>query len=441
MAGVRGWTVLYMVGRKVCRLMDLLVVSRGSAVFGPSRGGADTLALRHAQLMGRMGLQVGFVGVPGMGSDASVTVTPITQKDVLDYRVGHPRAIALSYMVNQLVRLVATTRAGLRLVRERHPHLVLSNASLTTIVLRLRHPNTPVVYYLHDGLFTHRSGRGIVDRLIRFIWNDVMERVAVKCATHVFCASEGIAEELRGQGVPPGKLSVMVPAPARPGERGPDRSPSAPLVGQSTIADPFLLSVGQQSGRKRFDLLVEAMQYLPDSTHLVVVGNGPYHSEYVRLAQQDARPNRIHLMTDVSDAELRRLYSGAGLYVLVSENEGFPVTVAEALAAGCPSLLVSPSASPPDWTENGQLTLLSTIPSAPELAEQLKSLWTRVAPVRRRVTDPSRDRKAEAVAADRVETTIFQHYVRLISQWEGRSAHSFADRHRLDQLDQRQEPG
>ena len=214
---------------------------------------------------------------------------------------------------------------------------------------------------------------------------------------------------------------------------------------EPSVGSQDLLSVGQQSGRKRFDLLLEAMRYLPDSTHLVVVGNGPYHSEYVRLAHEDGCSDRIHLMTDVTDVELKRLYSEATLYVLVSENEGFPITVAEALSAGCPSLLVSPRASPPDWAEPGQLTLLGEIPSARGLAEHLQALWTCVTG-RPRHSDPTRDTKAEVAAADRVDTAILQHYGRLLSQWSGRRsapsfAESFAKRHRLDHVEQRQESG
>jgi glycosyltransferase involved in cell wall biosynthesis len=423
--------------------MDLLVVSRGSAVFGPSRGGADTLALRHARLMARLGLRVGFVGVPSAEAEPAITLFPVAPKDVLDYRQGKPRAIALSYMVNQLVRLVATTRKGLRLVKERHPTLVLSNASLTTILVHFRHPTTPIIYYLHDGLFTHRSGRGIVDRLIRFLWNDVMERVAVHCATHVFCASQGIADELVANKFPPGKLSVMVPAPPDP-PMATRLLRAPPSPSRYHLDAPYVLSVGQQSGRKRFDLLVEAMHYVPPPTHLVIVGNGPYHSEYVRLAGEDGCADRIHLWTDVTDAELRRLYTEAGLYVLVSENEGFPITVTEALRAGCPSLLVSPSASPPDFAENGLLTLEETIPSAEGLAAQLRSLWDRVATVRPRA-DPDRAQKAEASDAERVNTEIFRQYVRLLSQWGDRGTRplldAFLNQHRLDHVEQRHEPG
>ncbi len=407
--------------------MDLLVVSRGSAVFGPSRGGADTLALRHARLMAREGLQVAFVGNPGPGGESKVQVVPVTRGDVLEYQAGRPRAIALSYMVNQLVRLAAATRVGLRVVKSEHPEAVLSNASLTTILLRLRHPTVPVIYYLHDGLFAHRSGRGIMDRLVRFGWNDIMERIAVKLATHVFCASQVIANELQAQGVPAHKLCVMVPAAPSPEElRAPSAAPRLPSPA-GLIGRPFLLSVGQQSGRKRFDLLVESMNHLSDGFRLVVVGDGPYHAEYVRQAQELGLGDRVHLLTQVTDPELRELYAAATLYVLVSENEGFPITVSEALASGCPSLLVSPSASAPEGAAEGRLTLLERIPTPVELAAAIREMWPRAIAARwapsPRVEAPGESKKATA----RVDAAISQHYLRLLSQWAGRSQRSVAD--------------
>lgn len=408
-------TSLYHPRRGLGSTMDLIVISRGSAVFGPSKGGADTLALRHARLMARQGLRVGFVGLPMESAEPRVTIEPIHQDDVLEYHAGRPRAIALAYMVNQLVRLVASTRLALRVIEKEQPQVVLSNASLTTILVRMRHPTIPIIYYLHDGLFAHRTARGVADRLVRFGWNDLMERIAVKFATHVFCASEGIASDLRLNHVPGAKLCVMVPAAPSAEEfsAAPEERPSGAIV--SSIGHPFLLSVGQQSGRKRFDLLLESMTFLPADYHLVVVGDGPYHPEYVRIAKEAGITDRVHLLTEVTDAELRELYSAANLYVLVSENEGFPVTVTEALAAGCTSLLASPSACPPDGAEE-RLTLLNHIPTPGDLAAFIHDLWPLGAAARSTRSARS-EAKREITAAARVDATISQHYLRLLSQW------------------------
>jgi glycosyltransferase involved in cell wall biosynthesis len=86
----------------------------------------------------------------------------------------------------------------------------------------------------------------------------------------------------------------------------------------------YLLTVGRPRGYKRTDLLVRAVAGMPDQ-HLVTVGVRP-----------DGRwPANIHQLLEVSDAQLRWLYSHAS-GLLACSFEDFGLTPVEAFGFGTP---------------------------------------------------------------------------------------------------------
>lgn len=101
-------------------------------------------------------------------------------------------------------------------------------------------------------------------------------------------------------------------------------SPVGPMEQVAGLPERYLLSVGRPRGYKRMDLLMRAVADMPD-LHLVTVGVRP-----------DGRwPANIHQVVEVSDAQLRWLYSHtAGL--LACSFEDFGLTPVEAFGFGTP---------------------------------------------------------------------------------------------------------
>lgn len=76
----------------------------------------------------------------------------------------------------------------------------------------------------------------------------------------------------------------------------------------------------------------------PDAT-LVLAGaasSAPYEASLRRLCRELGVENAVHLTGPVNDAELVRLYASSGVYVSVSEHEGFGVPLVEAMSHGLP---------------------------------------------------------------------------------------------------------
>lgn len=91
----------------------------------------------------------------------------------------------------------------------------------------------------------------------------------------------------------------------------------------------FFLTVGRGRGYKNIDLLVAAFATLPQE-NLVVVGQEPDSTE---------TPPNVTFVSDISDGELRWLYSEAQALISVS-HEDFGLTPLEANAFGTPALVL-----------------------------------------------------------------------------------------------------
>ena len=92
---------------------------------------------------------------------------------------------------------------------------------------------------------------------------------------------------------------------------------------------------------KRVDLLLRAIAHAQDAgarSLLALVGGGPLEAELRRLAEELGIADRVRFLGYRSD--VGRILAGADLAVLSSANEGTPVALIEAAAAGLP--LVAP---------------------------------------------------------------------------------------------------
>jgi rhamnosyl/mannosyltransferase len=100
---------------------------------------------------------------------------------------------------------------------------------------------------------------------------------------------------------------------------------------------PLLLFVGRLRHYKGVNVLIEAMQSLPDAAALIV-GVGPFAEEWRRQAQSAGLHDRVHFLGELGDAAVLALYHAADLFVLPSTNraETFGIVQLEAMACGCP---------------------------------------------------------------------------------------------------------
>jgi glycosyltransferase involved in cell wall biosynthesis len=105
---------------------------------------------------------------------------------------------------------------------------------------------------------------------------------------------------------------------------------------------PLLGAVGRLVKVKAIDRLLRAMEAIsaarPDAW-LVIAGDGPERARLEALARRAAIAHRVRFLGFRRD--LPRLYADLDLFVLSSKNEGTPLALIEALAAGVPCVATS----------------------------------------------------------------------------------------------------
>ncbi|MDD2696138.1 MAG: glycosyltransferase [Anaerolineales bacterium] len=99
----------------------------------------------------------------------------------------------------------------------------------------------------------------------------------------------------------------------------------------------ILLFVGRLRHYKGVDILLQALTMM-ETTHLVIVGEGPMKAEWETLSARLGLQPRVSFADEVGDELLPRYYALADIFVLpaTSRAEAFGTVILEAMAAGKP---------------------------------------------------------------------------------------------------------
>jgi glycosyltransferase involved in cell wall biosynthesis len=223
-----------------------------------------------------------------------------------------------------------------RLIREFRPHVVCTHTAKAGALGRLaawlcRVPVVVHTYHGHvfDGYFSPAKTRLVV----------AAERLLAGRATALIAVTERVRRDVLARGIGRPDTVVVVPlgldlgplvaAPARRGElrRELGVAAGAPLVGIVARLVPV----------KAHEVFLEAARTIvaarPDATFLVV-GDGERRAELEALAAGLGLGARVRFLG--WRADLDRLYADLDVVVLTSKNEGSPVALIEAMAAGRP---------------------------------------------------------------------------------------------------------
>jgi glycosyltransferase involved in cell wall biosynthesis len=204
----------------------------------------------------------------------------------------------------------------------------------------------PVVLTIHDLYFIDYPGRH------RPVYEAIVTRAArlyAARATAIISDSEyskrAIVDRL---GVSAAKVSVI---PVALGGEFKPASLTAAARSRYGLTAPYVLYVGNFNPHKNIPRLVRAFGLLPGpvrSRHSLVLagGYGDGRPELARLADSLGLTDRVVFPGRIDDADLPALYSEAAVYVAPSLEEGFGLTVLEAMACGAPVVSSSRAALP-----------------------------------------------------------------------------------------------
>jgi glycosyltransferase involved in cell wall biosynthesis len=185
-------------------------------------------------------------------------------------------------------------------------------------------------------------------------WYNVMLPLVLKKATHIITISKFTKQRLMKLfGTPESKISLIY--------NGIDSINTVINNDGPDIAIPFkryILSLGSLEPRKNIPLLLNAWEKvlpeIPEDIGLIVVGEKG-NKKVFKDAGIKKIPTRVHFTGHIPDIQLKKLLSGALVFVYISMYEGFGLPPAEAMGAGIPVISSNTTAMPEVIEEAGVL--------------------------------------------------------------------------------------
>jgi glycosyltransferase involved in cell wall biosynthesis len=155
---------------------------------------------------------------------------------------------------------------------------------------------------------------------------------------------------------------------------------SSPKIDPDSVCKPgrkLLLAVGRLAPQKGFDLLIEAFASLPKrhpDWDLAIIGEGPERPQLELAISKRGLGPRVVLPGWAGN--MPDWYRRAHLYAMSSRHEGFPNTLAEAMAHGLPAVSFDCDTGPGDIVRNGIDGFLAPKEDVPALVAALEQLMS-----------------------------------------------------------------
>ncbi|HEU4698093.1 MAG TPA: glycosyltransferase [Gemmatimonadales bacterium] len=274
------------------------------------------------------------------------------------------------------------------IIHVHHPH------NLADLAVLLRAGRTPVVVTQHAD-----AKRAAYAAIARAVLRQA-KAIVVPSRAHL-----ALSRELRGH---EGKVEVI---PFGIDERRwgvvPPPPPGAP---------PRALFIGRLVGFKGVDILLRALELVPD-LRLDIVGTGPEGPRLRTLASALAVQDRVRWYGEYPDEDLPRRMADADFLVLpsVTVEEMFGLVVLEAMAAGRPVITTAVPSAVREVNVPGETGLEVPLRDVRALADALDRL-AHDPGLRERLGRAGRARVAERFTRERMATDHLALYERLLAE-------------------------
>lgn len=235
------------------------------------------------------------------------------------------------------IRDIATIVRLWRLIRRERPDVVHTHTAKAGFVGRVAAwlAGVPVIVHTYHGhVFAGYFGP---TKTRVFLW---LERLCARLSSKIITLSVGLKRELSEvyHIAPPDQIAVIELGFELDGLAQVGRHVGAFRARYNIPADaPLVGIVGRLVPIKNHTLFLRAAQCIHNrlpAAYFAVVGDGECHAELEALAQSLGIQDRVRFVGWQTD--LVPVYSALDALVLCSNNEGLPVSLIEALAAGVP---------------------------------------------------------------------------------------------------------
>lgn len=247
------------------------------------------------------------------------------------------------------------------LIRSRRPHIVHTHTAKAGAIGRMaaRLAGTPVVVHTFHGHTFHGYWGNLGSGL-----TVIAERGLARLADRVVAVSDRVREDLIALRIAPPKKVVTIPL-------GLDLAPFAALSAPRRIGSPPRVGiVGRLTPIKNHALFLRMARLLIAEGfegQFVIVGGG----ELRRELELEAADISSRVVFTGWRRDLPRLYSELSVMVNTSLNEGTPVALIEAMAAGVP-VVATAVGGVPDLVRPGETGWLTPSGDAAALADGVR---------------------------------------------------------------------
>lgn len=177
-----------------------------------------------------------------------------------------------------------------------------------------------------------------------------------------------------------------------------------------------IIAVGRLVPYKGFSVLIDAAKHLCHNSVVVIVGGGPLEKD-LRQAIDDARvEDRVLLLGQLRDSEMRALFKKATLFCLPStdRSEAFGVVLIEAMTYGLPIVASDIPGSGVPWVNKQEVSGLN-VPVGDPIALAKACNQIILSPeVRMRLSEGARRRFASEFTEEVFVQRIMQLYERML---------------------------
>lgn len=178
----------------------------------------------------------------------------------------------------------------------------------------------PVVLTFHSANYEHEKWGKLGKTLLKF-----SEKIALKYSNKIIFVNKYQMEKypLLIQ-----KKSVYIPN----GVDEPKKNIMNDFLDKYNLKkNKYILSVGRITPEKGYDVLIKAFNLVNMEEYKLVIAGGVDHEfKYMDSLKNLCKGGKVVFTGYTTEVDLAQLYANAALFVLASENEGFPMVVLEA---------------------------------------------------------------------------------------------------------------
>lgn len=304
-------------------------------------GGAERVTVGLAEAWASRGWDIHLVTLDTPDDDA-YAVPPGVNRHALGV-AGAPRVP----VVGPLVANTRRTLALRRVLRTIDPDVVIGMMTGAAVLAVLSSPGTRWRVIAAEHNFPPRLPLG-------GMWERLRRLTYPKADMVVLLTSEGL-DWLRTSVA--GARGAVIPNPiVYPIPDGEPRIDPMTLVPQPRR---YALGVGRLAPQKAFERLITAFELIAEhhpGWDLVILGDGTERDALERRRHEGTHAARVHMPGRAGN--IGEWYANAGMFVLCSRFEGFPMTLVEAMASGCASVSYDCDTGPRDVIRDGDNGLL-----------------------------------------------------------------------------------